>query len=80
MATVYIPGAASLGYGFDIYGTYSDASKTRPLFNMVYDGRQSQTYKDYLVPLNVNLDTSSTHNADSTYVENRQKIEQYFSS
>jgi len=55
MATEYIPGAGSLGYGFDVFGKYSDSSKKLPLFNMVYDGKQ--TYNNYLVPLNVNVDS-----------------------
>jgi MAC/Perforin domain len=79
MASVYIPGAASLGYGFDVFGSYSDSSKTRPLFNMVYD-QGGQTYKDYLVPLNVNVDQSSRNYGDSTYVDTRRKIEEYFSA
>ena len=78
MATVYIPGAGSLGYGFDVFGKYSDSSKTRPLFNMVYDGKQ--TFKDYLVPLNVNVDSKSHNYGGSTYVDSRRKMEDYFSS
>ena len=74
----YIPGAASLGYGFDVYGQYSDKSKKLPLFNMVYDGKQ--TYNDYLVPLNVNVDGIRRTYGDSTYVDNRKKIEEFFSS
>ncbi len=62
MATLYIPGASSLGYGFDVFGRYSDSSKTRSLFNMVYDGKQ--TYGDYLVPLNVNVE-NKRHNYGS---------------
>src|SRR6185295_16177520 len=78
MATEYIPGASSLGYGFDVFGKYSDSSKIRPLFNMVYDGKQ--TYKDYLVPLNVNIDPKTHNYGSSTYVDSRRKIEEYFSS
>ena len=78
MASVYIPGASSLGYGFDVFGRYSDFSKTRPLFNMVYDGKQ--TFKEYLVPENVNVDNKSHNYGSSTYVDSRQKMESYFSS
>lgn len=78
MATEYIPGAASLGYGFDVFGKYSDSSKIRPLFNMVYDGKQ--TYGDYLVPLNVNVDPNRHSYGNSTYVDTRRKMEEFFSS
>ena len=78
MATVYIPGASSLGYGFDVFGRYSDSSKTRPLFNMVYDGKQ--TYNDYLVPQNVNVDNKRHNYGNSTYVDSRKKIEEHFSA
>ena len=77
MASIYIPGASSLGYGFDVFGRYSDASKTRPLFNMVYDGKQ--TFKEYLVPDNVNVENNSRNYGSSTYVDSRQKMESYFS-
>ena len=77
MASKYIPGASSLGYGFDVFGRYSDDSKTRPLFNMVYDGKQ--TFKEYLVPENVNVENRSHNYGSSTFVDSRQKMESYFS-
>jgi hypothetical protein len=78
MATVYIPGASSLGYGFDVFGRYSDSSKTRPLFNIVYDGKQ--TYNEYLVPQNVNVDNKRHNYGNATYVDSRKKIEEHFSA
>jgi MAC/Perforin domain len=78
MATVYIPGAGSLGYGFDVFGRYSDSSKIRPLFNMVYDGKQ--TFNNYLVPLNVNVDPMRHNYGNSTFVDSRRKIEQHFAA
>ncbi len=78
MATEYIPGGGSLGYGFDVFGKYSDSSKKLPLFNMVYDGKQ--TYNNYLVPQNVNVDARRHNYGNSTYVDSRRKIEEHFSS
>ncbi len=74
----YIPGYASLGYGFDVFGRYSDSSKLQPLFNMVFDGQQ--TFENYLVPMNVNVDPMRHSYGSSTFVDSRQKIEQYFAS
>jgi len=74
----YIPGAGSLGYGFDVYGQYSDNSKKLPLFNMVYDGKQ--TFNNYLVPQNVNVDAVRYTYGTSTYVDERKKIEEFFAS
>ncbi|HTZ85331.1 MAG TPA: MAC/perforin domain-containing protein [Solirubrobacteraceae bacterium] len=78
MATTYIPGAGTLGYGFDVMGTYSDAAKTRPLFKMAYDSQQ--TWSDYLVPSNTSVDPQRKVAGYSTYVDSRRKMEEFFSA
>ncbi len=76
MAT-YIPGAETLGYGFDVLGSFSDQSRISPLFEMQYD---SQTWKEYLVPVNASLDTSSKHYGSSNSFESRSKVEEHFAA
>jgi len=77
MAT-YIPGAATLGYGFDILGTYSDSAKIRPLFKMDYSSQR--TFMDYIVPLNVDAESERETYGNSTYVDSRRKMEEFFSA
>lgn len=76
MAT-YIPGAETLGYGFNVFGTYSANSKISPLFEMSYD---DTTWKDYLVPENTGLDTSSKHYGELTVHDSRKKVEEHFAA
>ena len=73
----YIPGSDSLGYGFDVFGTYSEDSKTSPLFDMVFD---DTTWENYLVPENTGLDTSSKHYGETNAFSSRQKVEEHFGS
>jgi hypothetical protein len=45
---------------------------------MVYDGKQ--TYNDYLVPQNVNVDNKRHNYGNATYVDSRKKIEEHSST
>jgi hypothetical protein len=74
----YIPGSAALGYSFDVMGTYSALSKLRPLFKMDYDGQQM--YKGYMVPTNSQPGPVSLTDFESTFVNNRREMEDFFAS
>ncbi|MEP6673654.1 MAG: MAC/perforin domain-containing protein [Ferruginibacter sp.] len=76
MAT-YIPGWDTLGYTFDIFGTYTDSSKRLPLFDVTFG---DESYMDYLVPENASLNTAiKRHSADLRAFTSRQKVEERFS-
>lgn len=77
MASTYIPGAATLGYGFDVMGSYDEKSKTRALFEISY---RKKTFQDYLVPENASVDPKRITMGGSTFVNSRRKMENFFSA
>lgn len=74
---VYIPGGDTLGYTFNVFGTYNDRSKILPLFEMKYG---EETYKDYLVPSGASLNTAiAGGSADLKVFTSRKQVEESFS-
>lgn len=76
-----IPGYSVVGWGFDIFGTYSTASKTEQLFAMRDDGKQwAYNGTQYLVPDNVAVESISQSSGDSRLFESRSEVQSYFSA
>ncbi|MGN6110945.1 MAG: MAC/perforin domain-containing protein, partial [Kofleriaceae bacterium] len=75
-----IPGSNVIGWGFNIFGTYSSASRTQQLFAMRDEGKY-WTYgpTDYLVPENLSVEATSESTGQSYVFENRTEVEQFFS-
>ncbi|MFP2959193.1 MAC/perforin domain-containing protein [Myxococcus sp. 1LA] len=76
-----IPGSSVVGWGFDIFGTYSTESKTQQLFAMRDDGKQwSYNGTPYLVPDNVVVELVSQSEGESSLFESRSEVQTYFSA
>ncbi|GHG78815.1 MAC/perforin domain-containing protein [Comamonas sp. JC664] len=76
-----IPGSSVVGWGFDIFGTYSTDSKTQQLFAMRDDGKQwSYNGTPYVLPDNVAVEVVSQSAGDSRLFESRSEVQSYFSS
>ncbi len=77
-----LPGADTLGYGFNIFGQYDSSSKISPLFDMQFDASREWRSGNvtYLLPQNASFDPSPSHNGDTYVFSSRQKVQEHFAA
>ena len=83
MPTNFIPGSEVLGWGFNVFGSYSADSKTRQMFQFPDTGQTTQPMQPsgttYLLPGNVQVIPRNQSISDTQVFESRSHVEDYFS-
>ena len=83
MSINFIPGSEVLGWGFNIFGSYSVGSKTRQMFQFPDTGQTTQPMQPngtvYLLPGNVQVVNRNQSVSDTQVFESRSHVEDYFS-
>ncbi|MEL6142549.1 MAG: MAC/perforin domain-containing protein, partial [Bacteroidota bacterium] len=77
-----IPGATSvLGWGFNIFGEYSEKSKLRQLLDFSKAGSRQETVNgvSYEIPNGVSAGSSHNFSGSATFLSNKEEITNYFS-
>jgi hypothetical protein len=84
MSINFIPGSEVLGWGFNIFGSYSADSKTRQMFQFPDTGQTTQPLQPngtvYLLPGNVQVINRNQSVSDTQVFESRSHVEDYFSA
>lgn len=77
-----LPGAETLGYGFNIFGEYSTDSRISPLFDIQFDASREyeRDGKTYLLPSNASFDPSTSLDGSTYVFETRQKVQEHFAA
>jgi hypothetical protein len=80
MSTNTIPGATDLGWGFNIFGPYSDTSRKSQLFELTAAApwKDPRTGTEYGIPGNVSLSTIGNSGANSYAFQNRSQVQEFF--
>jgi len=80
----YIPGSEVLGWGFNVFGSYSADSKTRQMFQFPDTGKTIQPLQPdgtvYLLPGNIQVVPRNQSDSDTQVFESRSQVEDYFSA
>lgn len=75
-----IPGAAVVGWGFNIFGRYSDDSKIRQLFDLGRPREERFYDRDFLVPEGITLDPGSKFAGKSRFYSSREEYQSSLST
>lgn len=77
-----VPGSEVLGWGFNVFGSYSSDSKTRQLFQFPETGATTQPLSNgttYLLPGNIQLVPRNATTGETQVFQDRSEVETYFS-